>query len=172
MTQPRSRRTARRSTARGGCRLRALRIGVAAALVAGLTGCGLPIDPDGTLDRITDGELRVGATASGDLVTIDGDEVDGTLAELIEAFAAERDATVVWTIDSEEDLVDELASGDLDLAIGGMTAATPWSNRVSVTRGYPGVEGSGGADVAVLLPLGENGLQAALERFLDGEVSR
>lgn len=146
--------------------------GLALALALGLAGCGLPVDPDGTLDRVTGGELRVGASPSGDLVTIDGDDVDGTLADLIEGFATERHATVVWTVDSEEDLVEGLATGDLDLAIGGMTAATPWTDRVSVTRGYPGVEGSDGADVAVLLPMGENALQAALEAYLDGEVSR
>ena len=78
---------------------------------------------------------------------------------------------MVWTVDSEEDLVDDIVAGDLDLAIGGMTAATPWADRVSVTRGYPSVEGSGGADVAILLPIGENRLQAALETYLDGEVS-
>ncbi|WP_307858472.1 hypothetical protein [Microbacterium flavescens] len=142
--------------------------------LAGLTGCGLsiPADPDGTLDRITGGELRVGASPSGDLVVVDRGEVTGPLADLIEGFAREHDATVRWAVDSEEDLVAGLESGKLDLAIGGMTAATPWSDRVSVTRGYPGVPESGGADTAVLLPLGENGLQAALETYLDGEVSR
>lgn len=148
--------------------------GLAVALACGLVGCGIkiPTDPDESLARITGGELRVGASPSGDLVTLDGDDVGGSLAELVEGFAAEQDATVVWTVDSEEDLVDDLEQGRLDLAIGGMTAATPWSQRVSVTRGYPGVPRSGGADVAVLLPLGENGLQAALETYLDEEVSR
>ncbi|MCH6230974.1 hypothetical protein MK786_09515 [Microbacterium sp. CFH 31415] len=156
---------------------RAARAALAVALAASvttLTGCGLeiPSDPDGTLDRITGGQLRVGASPSGDLVVVDGTDVDGALADLIEGFAREHDATVEWSVDSEEDLVADLEEGSLDLAIGGITAATPWADRVSVTRGYPGIPGSGDADVAVLLPLGENGLQAALETYLDREVSR
>lgn len=152
---------------------RLLAAGVAAGLALALAGCGLqiPTDPDGTLDRITGGELRVGASPSGRLVVVEDGDVRGSLAELIEGFAAEHDAQVTWVVDSEEDLVDDLVNGRIDLAIGGMTAATPWSVQVSVTRGYPRIEESGGADVAVLLPLGENALQTALETYLDAEVS-
>ncbi|NYE21454.1 hypothetical protein [Microbacterium immunditiarum] len=144
---------------------------VAAAV---LSGCGtrIPADPDGTLDRVTHGTLRVGASPSGTLVVVDDGRVRGPLVELIEGFAAERDANLEWTVDSEEDLVDDLEGGRLDLAIGGMTDKTPWADRVSVTRGYPDVPGSGDASVVVLLPMGENALQAALETYLDEELSR
>lgn len=164
-------RGSRRKPARSS---RAVHATAIAVLTIALAGCGIqiPADPDGSLERITGGELRVGASPSGDLVVVDGDEAEGTLAEVIEGFAAERGATVVWTIDSEEDLVDDLVRGRLDLAIGGMTASTPWTAQVSATRGYPGIPGSKGADVAVLLPLGENALQAALETYLDQEVAR
>jgi len=144
----------------------------ALVLALGMSGCGLqiPADPDGTLERITGDVLHAGASPSGDLVTVRGDEVTGPLADLVEGFAASRDARVVWTVDSEEDLVDDLANGDLDLAVGGMTDASPWADRVSLTRGYPEIEGSEGASVVMLLPMGENGLQAALETYLDEEV--
>ena len=173
MIRVRSREARRTPTGLSGA-ARAACAGILVMCAVALSGCGLqiPSDPNGTLDRITGGELRVGASPSGDLVVVDGDEVEGSLADLIEGFAREHDATVVWTVDSEEDLVADLEDGALDLAIGGVTAATPWSDRVSVTRGYPGVAGSSGADVAVLLPLGENRLQAALETYLDHEVSR
>lgn len=135
-------------------------------------GCGIriPSDPDGTLDRITGHELRVGASASEGLVAIDDDVVSGPLPSLIEGFAAERDAEVVWTVDSEERLVDRLENGRLDLAIGGMTDSTPWAERVSITRGYADVPGADGRRVVVLMPLGENALQTALETYLDGAV--
>jgi ABC-type amino acid transport substrate-binding protein len=147
--------------------------GVALVVAASLSGCGLrvPVDPDGTLDRIDrTGMLRAGASQSEGLVEVSGDEVGGSLAELVEAFARERDADVTWVVASEERLVDALEAGDLDIAVGGMTDATPWSERASVTRGYPGVPGSEGAPVVMLLPLGENALQLALETFLDEEV--
>lgn len=137
-------------------------------IVLALTACGIPRDPDGALDRITGGDLRVGASPHGDLVVVvDGDDVRGPLADLVRGFADDHDARVVWTVDSEERLVDDLESGALDLAIGGMTDATPWADRVSATRGYTSIDGY---PVVILLPMGENGLQAALERHLDGEV--
>lgn len=159
-------------SARGG-RLPRL-AGALAAVVAvvALAGCGLqmPTDPDGTLARIDEGVLRAGASPSGALVEVSSGDVGGPVAELVEGFARERGARVEWVVDSEERLVDALESGDLDVAIGGMTDATPWSARVSVTRGYPGIPSSEGAPVVVLLPLGENALQLALETYLDEEV--
>ena len=143
---------------------------LAALAAAGLAGCGIPVDPDGSLERITGHELRVGASPTSELVVVSGADVEGPLPELIEGFAEQHDAAVVWSVDSEEDLVQDLVDGRIDLAIGGMTAATPWSTQVSVTRGYPRIPGSHGADVAVLLPLGENGMQAALETYLDEEA--
>jgi DNA-binding transcriptional LysR family regulator len=95
--------------------------------------------------------------------------VSGPLADLVSGFADAQDARPVWTIGSEEDLVDGLERGELDLAIGGMTEATPWSDRVSVTRGYRGLRDDDDA-VVILLPLGENRLQAALEQYLDEQV--
>lgn len=137
------------------------------------SGCGVtvPSDPQGTLDRVRHGELRAGASASGDLVTVDGSDVGGSLAGLVEDFAASEDAKVTWTVGSEEDLVDGLESGDLDLAIGGMTDATPWSQRIAVTRAYDSIPGAHGP-VVIFVPLGENAWQAAIEGFLDKKVAR
>lgn len=144
-----------------------------ACLAMTLAACGLtvPSDPDGTLQRVRDHELRAGASPSGDLVMVKGEEVSGSLAELVEGFAQSLDATVVWTVGSEEDLVDDLETGALDLAIGGMTDQTPWVDRVAVTRGFPGVEGAGDTSIVMLLPMGENAWQTALETYLDEELT-
>ncbi len=144
---------------------------VVAAGMLTLAGCGIPVDPSGTLDRIDSGLVRVGASPSGALVTIEGTRVSGELAHLVEAFAQERGARVEWVVGSEEELVAGLEEGRLDLAIGGMTDATPWADRVSVTRGFPTIPGSQGDPVVILLQMGENGTQAALERFLDETVA-
>lgn len=151
---------------------RATRTIAIVALALTLTGCGvsIPSDPDGTLDRVTGGVLRAGASPAGELVAVDDGEVGGSLAALVVGFAEEHDARVEWTVASEEDLVADLEAGELDLAIGGMTDGTPWIDRASVTRGYPGVPGSGGASVVLLVPLGENAMQSALESYLDAEV--
>ncbi len=117
------------------------------------------------------GELRAGASPSGSLVTVDGDDVGGSLARLVDDFAESIDAKVTWTIGSEEDRVDELESGELDLAVGGMTDATPWSQRVAVTRAYDTIPGAHGP-VVLFLPMGENAWQAAIEGYLDKQVAR
>lgn len=139
-------------------------------MTACLAGCGvaIPTDPEGTLDRVRGGELRAGASASGQLVTIDGRAVGGSLAEIVEDFAETLDARVEWTVGSEEELVDGLESGDLDIAIGGMTDRTPWTNRVAVTRAFS--VPSADVPVVMLLPMGENAWQAELESYLDQEL--
>ncbi|WP_349426900.1 hypothetical protein [Microbacterium sp. LWS13-1.2] len=141
-------------------------------IALGVSGCGVtvPTDPQGTLDRVRGGVLHAGASASGELVTVDGSEVGGSLAELVEGFAESVDAKVEWTVGSEEDLVDDLETGELDVAIGGMTDATPWSDRVAVTRAYDTIPGARGP-VVLLVPLGENAWQAAIEGYLDQEVA-
>jgi len=151
---------------------RRLRAALVLALAAGLTACGIPADPEGTLSRIDAGTVRVGASPHGELVVVDGRDVSGPLADLVEGFAASRGAQVEWTVDSEEALVDDLEGGRLDLAIGGMTDQTPWVERASATRGYTGIPGAGEASVVILLPLGENATQAALESYLDRELPR
>lgn len=143
-------------------------------LICTITACGarIPSDPNGTLANIeTSHVMRVGATSSPGLVTVTSGEVSGPLATLIDGFAEEHEATVTWTVDSEERLVDALEQGEIDLAIGGMTDATVWADRVAVTRGYPALSEDGRA-VVMFVPLGENELQSALESFLDEETRR
>lgn len=147
----------------------------AAVLAVVTTGCGvtIPSDPDGTLSRIvSSGELRAGASPAGDALSVDGQDVSGPLASLVEGFAAEQGARVAWVVAGEESLVDDLEAGDIDLAVGGMTTASPWSERVSVTRGYDGIVDGDDRSFVVLLPLGENALQVALEAYLDREARR
>ena len=137
-----------------------------------LAGCGvtIPSDPDGTLDRVRGGELRAGASASGELVTVDGGEVGGELVAIVENFAESIDARVEWTVGSEEELADAIQAGELDLAVGGMTDQTPWADHVAVTRGYTSVPSADGRAVVMLLPMGENAWLSTLETFLDEEV--
>jgi ABC-type amino acid transport substrate-binding protein len=152
--------------------------GFRAALVAAITiitmsisGCGvaMPADPDGTLDRVTGGELRVGATPNGDRVTIErSDDPGGADVELVEAFAASIDAEIAWQVGSEEALVRNLESGRLDLVVGGITDETPWIDKAGVTRPFTEVTDSQGTThrLVMLTPMGENAFIGALERFL------
>ncbi|KAB1646975.1 hypothetical protein F8O04_14235 [Pseudoclavibacter endophyticus] len=145
-------------------------------LLAGmlLSGCGLsiPSDPNGTMDRVEGAVLRAGASVEEGLVekAADGGAF-GPLADLVEAFAEEHGAEVEWTFGSEESLVEHLEQHRIDLAVGGMTADTPWSQMAGTTRGYDEVPGAEGREIVMLVPLGENELVYELESFLDRELS-
>jgi len=144
---------------------------VALALVFALAGCGsIPADPDGTLEQVTDGVLRVGASPDDGLISVAGNEVSGDEAELVEGFAETLNARVEWTIGGEERLVGQLDTGKLDLVVGGITDATPWVESAGVTRAYPAMPGADGRNIVMLVPLGENRFLGELERFLDAAV--
>lgn len=157
---------------------RPARAGRTAAAVAGLliaallSGCGItvPSDPDGTLNAVTGGELRVGTSPDRDLVELSGDEPRGPVVDLVDGFAAHLDAETTWTVASEETLVRMLEQGDLDLIAGALTPDTPWIDKAGVTRGYPGIDGAGDRELVMLVPLGENAFLSSLESYLDRKV--
>lgn len=146
----------------------------AAALLAALSlvGCSLtiPSDPDGTLDSVRGGELRVGVAPDGELVEVGDGDPTGSVIDLVDGFAESVDATPDWTVATEETLVRMLERGDLDLIAGGITSDTPWLDRAGVSRGYSDIEGADGRTLVMLVPLGENALLSELERYLDAEV--
>ncbi|GAA4774967.1 type 2 periplasmic-binding domain-containing protein [Microbacterium gilvum] len=151
------------------------RIGAVAALAAVLatSACGLriPEDPDGTLDAVVAaGVLAVGASDEPGLVEVDAGAATGPLADVVERFADGIGVGVTWTEGSEETLVGMLETGDVDIAVGGFTDASPWIDRAGLTRGYPDLPGAVGRPVVLLVPLGENRLLAALEAHLDAEA--
>jgi DNA-binding transcriptional LysR family regulator len=155
-------------------RLRRNIAGGVTLLLAGilaLTGCGvIPADPQGTLERATGGTLHAGATPSAGLVTDAAGEPSGPLIDLVDGFAETIDADVEWTVGSEEDLIEGLEGGGLDIAVGGMTSDSPWIDRAGLTRGYPGIAGADGREIVMFVPSGENAMLTALETYLDGEV--
>lgn len=85
-----------------------------------LSGCGLtiPTDPNGTLETVRDGELRVGVSPDPPLVVDSAGVPSGSVVALVDRFAAALDATPVWTVATEETLVGMLEEGDLDLIAG------------------------------------------------------
>ncbi|WP_347755681.1 transporter substrate-binding domain-containing protein [Agrococcus sp. ProA11] len=146
---------------------------VAAATL--LAGCSsIPADPDGTLERVRGGTLRVGVTENPPWVELsDAGEPAGTEPELVVAFADELGAEVEWTDGSESRLAAALEAGELDLVIGGLLDDTPWVEVGAATRPYAEVEAPWGTERHVMLtPMGENAFLVALETFLDEEPGR
>jgi polar amino acid transport system substrate-binding protein len=99
-------------------------------------GCGIPRDPEGTLERVRGGTLRAGITASAPWTTLEGGRPGGVEVELVERFAGELGARVEWMDGSEADLIAALEMRELDLVVGGLTADTPWQAGAAITRSY------------------------------------
>lgn len=143
---------------------------LALAAVLALAGCGspYPADPAGTLERVVDGTLRVGASENGEWVDIDGEDVQGTEADLVRDFAARLGADIEWASGTEHVLAEELKHGQLDLVIGGLDDKTPWAQHGGLTRVYTESRDSRGSlhKHVMLVPLGENAFLLELDRFL------
>lgn len=135
-----------------------------------LTGCAMsiPTDPNGTLDQVRDGSLRVGASPSEGWVDLDGDTPSGVDVELVEGFADSLHSDIRWQVGGEEALIGQLERGDLDLVIGGLTDESPWIEQAAITTPFIEVAGEDGSRESHVLaaPLGENAFLLALETFL------
>lgn len=136
-----------------------------------LTGCvqNIPADPEGTLDEVRDGTLHVGLTPNAGFVEKTGDGFRGSDIDLVQGFANQLGAKVQWKMAGEEQLVEDLELGNLDLVAGGFSSDTPWSEQVGITRPYATFQDpEGKEDQAVLLvPPGENAFLYELESYLD-----
>lgn len=150
-----------------------------ALLTALLTGCGvqIPTDPDGTLEAVrSSGELRVGVSPHPPFTTLPAGEDQppgGTEIELVTGFARSVGAEPVFVVGGEEALVKQLEEREIDVLVGGLTATSPWSNKVAFTRPYATTpeDGKQVKHVLAVVP-GENALLSELERYLDGEGGR
>src|SRR5829696_4777577 len=114
------------------CLLSALLVAFA-VLVAGCGSVRIPADPDGTLDRVRGGVLRVGVSPHEPWTTVTAAEPGGIEPDLVRRWAAGLGARVAWTVGGEQPLVQAMERGELDLVIGGITADTPWSDQAATT---------------------------------------
>lgn len=153
-------------------------IAAACALALVLAGCGIrvPADPNGTLDRVTDGILRVGVSHHPPWTDTAGTgDPTGTEVVLVEQLAEQLDADIAWTENSEAPLLEALHQGDLDLVIAGFTDDTPWAEKGAVTTPYTeATDPHGNRKKHVwIAPMGENAFLVSVERFLlTGEAER
>ncbi len=149
--------------------------GALLALVLALTGCGgsFPADPDGTLEDVRGGELRVGVSPAPPWTELPAaagptEEPSGTEVDLVKAFAEHLDADVTWVVGGEEELIGQLERAELDLVVGGLTAQSPWQGKAALTYPYGTTTGPDGKPEKHVLaaPLGENAFLVELEHFL------
>lgn len=139
-----------------------------AALVTAGCGATIPTDPDGTLERVRGGVLRAGVSPNEPWTVVDDGEPAGLEVELVEDFAATLDAEVEWTVGGEEALVGDLDLGELDVVVGGLSEASPWTDKASLTYAYAASVRPDGSEHrhVMAVPAGENAFLVELEHFL------
>lgn len=141
------------------------------ALVLSLpAGCGLPRDPETTLERVSGGTMRVGVSEHDPWVVLEGAEPSGVEVELVERFAEEIGAEIEWVEGEVEELAGALHVREIDLLIAGLTSRSKISSQGSLTHPYlttqavvaappgRGLEDVAGVEVAVEAATEEAGL--------------
>ncbi len=110
---------------------------VSLAIVCVLSvACGLPRDPEGTLERVMGGKMRVGVSERDPWVVLGGSRPAGVEVEIVESLARRLDADVEWVQGSIEELASAAHVGELDLIIAGLTSQTTISSQVALTHPY------------------------------------
>lgn len=144
---------------------------LAAVLVLLLSGCDTwPADPRNSLAAAEErGALRVGVVANPPWVEMDTPQAPAGLeSELVNEFASQLGLDVEWHSDGVEQQIEALKNFELDLMIGGFSAANPWKAEVGQTFIYFSEHTQSGSlgDHVMLTAPGENALLMALERYL------
>jgi polar amino acid transport system substrate-binding protein len=137
---------------------------VSAAPGLGLVSCSLPHDPDGTLQRVQNGALRLGVADDSPWVVVQGRNVSGYEPALVAQLAGQLHARVETSHGSEAQLFEKLHDRKLDLVIGGFTSDSPWKTQVAFTKSYH--KDASGKDHVLALPPGENAWLVRVEQFL------
>ncbi|GGO60234.1 hypothetical protein GCM10010910_05130 [Microbacterium nanhaiense] len=145
---------------------------LALTVALGTSACGItiPSDPEGSLESVEGGTLRVGYSPDPGRIAEGPGGPTGPIADVVTGYAHTIDADVLWTLGSEETLSDAIDQGELDLAVGGFTEKSPWTDLAALSRGFlpPGAPENTPMSVA-LLPMGENALLSSFEAYLDEE---
>ena len=104
-------------------------------LLSLIVACGLPLDPEGTLDRVEGGTLRVGVVPHTPW-TDPSDGGRGVEVDLVRRFAEEVGARVRWTWGPPDELLGALEHRAVDMVIGGLIDVDPSLAAVGMSRPY------------------------------------
>lgn len=137
---------------------------VLGVIAAGTLGCGVPRDPEKTLERVTGGVMRVGITESDPWTVLAGPEPSGVEVELVKELARTLDARIEWIEGSSAEIFEALEVREIDLAIGGFTSQNPWVGKVGFTHPYLTTPAVVGVPEEDPIPEDIAGLKVAVER--------
>lgn len=145
-------------------------LGVVSLLILTSACDPFPADPRDSLSAALErGALRVGVLANPPWVELsDPGTPAGLEVDLITDYAEQLGIDVDWHTAGVEQQIEALTHYQLDVVIGGFSAANPWHAEVGQTFTYfnePSAGGARGKHVILTAP-GENALLMSLERFL------
>lgn len=144
---------------------RSFSLAAAVLSIAIAIGCDFPADPEGTLDRVEGGTLRVGVIDDPPWVELrPGREPQGVEPELVRRFAEEVGAEIEWVEGTESDLAAALGGFQLDILIGGLTRDFPYTDDAAMTRPYVDTEVEIGVPPGEPLPDELGGVEIFVER--------
>jgi polar amino acid transport system substrate-binding protein len=145
------------------------RLALVCLTAALLAGCdAIPRDSAGALNRVRGGELRGGVADNPPWVRFEDGRVTGLEPELIEAWAKELGARVIWRRGAESELVEALHRREVDVLAAGLNSETPYKSKLGLTQPYVEVEDRYGSKKKHVLAVtqGESALLFSLDRFL------
>jgi polar amino acid transport system substrate-binding protein len=94
-------------------------------VAAWCTNCAFPRDPEGTLERVRGGEMRVGLAIEEPWTRMEEGKASGVEVQLIEMFADELRAEPVFVQGTVPGLLEAIKENELDVMIGGLTEDSP-----------------------------------------------
>ena len=105
-------------------------------LAAFLQHIHFPKDAEKTLDKVSNGTIRVGFTNAGPWVYPSATGAQGIEADIVTNFAQTLHAKIDWVEVTEEQLFNALKRGEINILIGGITDKTPWKEEIGLTKPY------------------------------------
>ena len=105
-------------------------------LAAFLQHIHFPKDAEKTLDKVSNGTIRVGFTHAEPWVYPSATGAQGIEAAIVTSFAKTLNAKVDWVEGTEEQLYNALKRNEINILIGGITDQTPWKKKVGLTKPY------------------------------------
>lgn len=138
---------------------------VVVALVAlAHAGCRFPADPEGSLDRVEGGTMRVGVIDNPPWVILGRGEPRGVEPELVRRFAAELGADIEWVEGTESGLAAAMGGFQIELLIGGLSRDFPYIDDVAMTAPYVDTEIQIGLPPGTEMPDALGGVEVYVER--------
>ena len=143
-----------------------LRAFLLCSLALGLAGCDLPKDPEGTLDEVRGGNLRVGVLPGNP-------EAEGQDREIVAVLAEALRAAPNFRPDDAHALFHSLKEGELDLVVGGLPASTLFVAEAGLSREAGPLFRPDDEEKRVLaVRQGENGFLVEVNRAIHEHRSR